>query len=466
VKYYFLGICGTAMASLAILLKQKGHEVWGTDQNIYPPMSNLLRENQIEVWEGYDKKHLEKPFDITVIGNALTRGNPEIETLLNNRHRFASLPEIIRYEFALPKESIVITGTHGKTTTTALMSWMLEANNLSPTFLIGGVAQNFQTSARIGNGKYFVIEGDEYDCAFFDKRPKFIHYLPNYLIINNIEFDHADIYQDINQIKDGFHKLIRTLPENGLIIANGDDPNVRDVLREVYTPVTYFGKNSENDWHFGKTEGALNSNSFKVLFHSAEPVDFHLPYQGEHQIYNALSVIVLAKHLGISHDQIQQAFDSFQGVKRRLELWGELYGGLIYDDFAHHPTAIEKTLQALRRNHPDKKILAIFEPRTNTSVRNIFQRELIQALAVADISIILPLYRIDRISPENRLSISQVEEKLKQKGRDIYILTDYQKLRSLLAKILNKNVIGCILTNGNLGGEYEKLYDEILKNRK
>jgi UDP-N-acetylmuramate: L-alanyl-gamma-D-glutamyl-meso-diaminopimelate ligase len=465
VKYYFLGIGGTAMASLAILLKQKGHEVWGTDQNIYPPMSDLLRENQIDVWEGYDNKHLEKPFDIIVIGNALTRGNTEIETLLNNRYRFASLPEIIRYEFALPKESIVITGTHGKTTTTALMAWMLEANNFSPTFLIGGVAKNFQTSAQIGTGKYFVIEGDEYDCAFFDKRPKFIHYLPNYLVINNIEFDHADIYQDINQIKDGFHKLIRTLPENGLIVANGDDHNVREVLRRVYTPVIYFGKNNENDWRFEKTESTLNLNSFKVYHHSAELAEFHLPYQGEHQIYNAMSVIVLSKHLGISHGQIQKAFDSFQGVKRRLELWGEFYNGLIYDDFAHHPTAIEKTLRALRKNHPYKKILAIFEPRTNTSVRNIFQSELIKALGIADITIILPLYRIDRISPENRLSISQVEEELKQQGKDVYILTDYQKLRSLLAKILNKNVIGCILTNGNMGGEYEKLRDEILKNR-
>ncbi len=463
-KYYFLGICGTAMASLAILLKQKGHKVWGTDQNVYPPMSNLLRENQIKVWEGYQEKHLDQDFDIAVIGNALSRGNPEIEAILNNRLRFASLPEIIRHEFAEPLKSIVITGTHGKTTTTALMSWILQSVNLSPTFLIGGVANNFFTSAALGNSEFFVIEGDEYDSAFFDKRPKFIHYLPQYLIINNIEFDHADIYKDINQIKEGFRKLIRTMPKNGLIVANGDDSHVRETLSSSYTPIIYFGQNQSNDWQFECKRNHIQSNTFTVMNKPNTLEEFHIPLHGEHQIYNALGVIILATHIGLSKDQIQNALNSFKGVKRRLELLGNLKNALIYDDFAHHPTAIKRTLLTLKNAYPGKEILAIFEPRTNTTVRNIFQKEITEALATADSCLILPIYRSERIPYQERLSLTLLESELKNIGINVNILTDYHSIWTYLSKILNENVVGVLLTNGNMGGEYEKIYNKIKHN--
>lgn len=462
-KYYFLGICGTAMASLALLLKQKGHHVWGTDVNIYPPMSDLLIRNHIEIHEGYQIKNLDKEFDMAVIGNALTRGNPEIETILNKKLPFTSLPELIRKEFASPLTSIVISGTHGKTTTTALVSWMLDSAGLSPTFLIGGVSNNFDTSAKIGKGDHFIIEGDEYDCAFFDKRPKFIHYYPSYLIINNIEFDHADIYDSTDQIKDGFCKLIRTMPKNSLILANGDSPEVRDVLANAYSSVQFFGKGKNNDWFFSNQNYTQKGCSFIVNHHSQRLTEFHIPLHGEHQIYNTLGTIALCKNLGIDDSKIKESLLTFKGVKRRLELWGEINGALLYDDFAHHVTAVQNILTSLKKIHADKKLIAIYEPRTNTSVRNIFQEEISKALATADISLIMPIHRMDRIPQKNRLSLEKLKQDINHLGKQVFILDEYQNIWKYIPKLLDENSVAVLLTNGDLGGEYEKLRNLVIR---
>jgi len=456
-RYYFIGICGTAMASLAVLLKQKGHEVWGSDQNIYPPMSDFLVQNNIPVRVGYDVKHLEQPADRIIIGNALSRGNPEVEAILNRRLPFSSLPEVIRQEFAQPLKSVVITGTHGKTTTTSLMSWVLETAGLSPTFLIGGIARNFDASARIGSGDYFIVEGDEYDSAFFDKRPKFLHYLPHYLIVNNIEFDHADIYRDVAQIKDGFRKLLRTVASEGLILANGDDPHVRDVTSPVYSRIRFFGKGAQADLRFSNVNVSENGTSFRV-HKDGEPWNvFRIPLFGEYQLYNTLAVIGIADDLGLAPQQIQAGLDSFLNVKRRLERWGDFNGAPFYDDFAHHPTAIRETLDAVRQKHPSKRVIAVFEPRTNTTVKNIFQKELADALANADVIFIAPIYRPERIPENERLSLEELQDHLRRKNRDVHLLKDYSSIQEELTSIVAAQDVVILMTNGDLGGEYAGL---------
>lgn len=463
-RYYFLGICGTAMASLAVLLKQKGHRVWGSDRNIYPPMSHFLQENRIPVQEGYHISHLQKPFDLAIIGNALSRRNPEVEEILNRRLPFASLPEVIHREFARPLKSIVVTGTHGKTTTTALMSWILESANLSPTFLVGGISRNFNASARLGNSDFFVIEGDEYDSAFFDKRPKFLHYLPYYLIINNIEFDHADIYRDVEQIKDGFRKLIRIVPGKGLIVANGDDRQVREVLEGAYSRVHWFGRSENYHWSFREVRHLPDGSGFTLYKEGKEWGNIRLPLYGEHQIYNALSVIAVAAEMGLSLARIQKGLSRFLNVKRRLELRGQFNGIPFYDDFAHHPTAITKTLQALRQRYPERELIAIFEPRTNTTVKNIFQQELADALQLANTVLIAPVYRADRIPPEQRLSLPRLKKQLQRQGVQVHLLPNYSSLWPVLESVAQDQCVIVLMSNGNLGGEYEKL-DEHLDNQ-
>jgi len=462
-KYYFLGIAGTAMGSLAALLKQKGHEVWGSDQGVYPPMSDFLAEHRIPVWEGFSEEHLKTPFDVAVIGNAMSRGNVEVEAILNRRMPFISLPELIRDEFIQSHQPIVITGTHGKTTTTALMSWVLHVAGLSPTFLIGGISKNFDTSAQLGDGEHFVIEGDEYDCAFFDKRPKFIHYFPQYLIINNLEFDHADIYPDLKTIQREFWKLLRIVPRDGLIVANSESPALREVLDPVYSRLQTFGKSRKNDWAYEILSQDADFTRFN-LFEKGRlitPQPLQFPFPGEFQIQNATAVTAIVRDIGVDWATIRKALKSFQGVKRRMEYWGKLHGADVFDDFAHHPTAIAVTLQAMRRKFPDRRLVALFEPRTNTSVRNFFQQELADALSVADVILLTPIHRLNRIPENERLSVDKLIADLQKQGKTVINLDAYERIPGTLAKNLQNADILMLLTNGSLGGEYQKLYSAI-----
>ncbi len=462
-RYYFLGIAGTAMASVAVLLKQKGHEVWGTDSGIYPPMSDFLAEHNIPVWQGYDVAHLETPFDMVVIGNAMSRGNAEVEAVLSRRLPMISMPELIRNEFARPLKSVVITGTHGKTTTTTLMSWLLQVAEKSPTFLIGGIAKNFDSSVQVGSGEYFVIEGDEYDSAFFDKRPKFVHYFPHYLTINNIEFDHADIYPDLETIQREFKKMIRIVPEDGLIVANADSPAVHEVLSPIYSRLQLFGKSRDNHWSYdiiAQTDQFSEFNLYeKGQLATATPLKF--PFPGEFQVQNATAVAAIARDMGISWDVIRKAFETFEGVKRRMEYWGKLHNADVYDDFAHHPTAIQVTLEAFRRKFPNRRLIALFEPRTNTTVRNFFQDELVEAFKFADIVLFTPLHRIEKIPENQRLSLEKLVADLARENTESVLLTGHAQIPEKLAEILRDGDLLVLLTNGSLGGEYQKLRDRI-----
>ncbi len=460
-RYYLLGISGTAMASLAVLLKQRGHQVWGSDEGIYPPMSEFLKEHQIPVWRGYSKSHLKTEFDIAVIGNALSRGNIEIETILNDRLPFASLPEIIRKEFIDNHCNIVVTGTHGKTTTTALMSWILEYAGLDPSFLIGGIAKNFDSSIRSGGGKFFVIEGDEYDCAFFDKRPKFLHYFPDYLIINNIEFDHADIYPNLEAIKNAFQKLLRIIPQKGLVVANSESVAVQEVLYPLYSRLQTIGRNHANDWSYQVLNSDNHKNLFEVFQSGGSAGKFSFPFSGEYQIQNVLAVVAVARDMGIEWEIIKAALGQFKGVKRRLEYWGNFQGTDVYDDFAHHPTSIKSTLQALKGRFPNRRLVALFEPRTNTMVRKFFQSDLVEAFAAADVILITPIHRQERLPQNDRLSIPQLATDLKELQKRVIPMQNYSDILKILKNTLRKDDILVLLTNGSLGGEYEKLYQRI-----
>lgn len=460
-RYYFLGIAGTAMASLAALLKMKGHQVWGTDQGIYPPMSDFLAGHQITVHKGYDKKHLSESIDMVVIGNALSRGNEEVEVILNSKLPFVSLPQLIHDEFVRNHDTIAVTGTHGKTSITAMLSWIFDTASLSPTFLIGGISRNFSSSIQLGSGKYFIIEGDEYDSAFFDKRPKFLHYFPKYLIINNIEFDHADIYADLNSIKNEFSKLLRIIPGKGLVVANGNDPAVREVVEKTYSRLQTFGMDSAMDWSYRNLHVDEMNTNFDLLFKEKLIDSFTLSQPGEHQVKNAIAAMAIAHDAGIDWNIIKKALATFRGVKRRLEFWGKINGALVFDDFAHHPTAIEATLRVVKQVFPQKRIVALFEPRTNTTVTNILQKELMNALSIADSIFIAPLHRPERVPPEKRISLSEIIRFLSAQNKLAVLLESYSQIPKFLSDNLTDDDVLVLLTNGSFGGQYVKIREMV-----
>src|SRR5271168_5035853 len=376
---HFTGIGGTAMAAAAAAMLDKGFQVTGSDQNVYEPTASFLAAKKIAVMNGYDERHLAHKPDLVVIGNAISRGNPEAEFALDHKLRYVSLPELLREFFIRGKRSLVVSGTHGKTTTTSLLTWVFEHNGLNPSFLIGGIPNNFGEGARFTNSPWFIIEGDEYDTAFFDKRSKFVHYLPEVAILNNLEFDHADIFENVGAIQTAFKRFINLIPRNGQLLANGDDPNLAPLLNVTHCPVKRFGLGEDNsikafNMRYGPTATEFEIPSFK----------FHLNLIGEFNVRNALAVVACAKHCGLSNKQIQASFDTFKGVKRRMEVRGVAGGITVVDDFGHHPTAIRETLSALRLKHAHQRIWAVFEPRSNTTRRNIFQRELAEAFQDAD----------------------------------------------------------------------------------
>ena len=460
---HFVGIGGTAMASVAAAMKEKGFSVTGSDQNVYPPMSTFLAAKQIEVMNGYAERNLAHKPDLVVIGNAISRGNPEAEFVLDHKLRYGSLPELLREFFIRGKRSIVVTGTHGKTTTTALLAWVFEHNGLNPGYLIGGIPANFNQGARFtdsdesrAGGEWFIIEGDEYDTAFFDKRSKFVHYQPEIAIINNLEFDHADIFENLDAIKKSFSHFIRLIPRNGLLLGNGDDANLAPLLDVNYCPVQRFGLGENNkvrafNLRCGPTASEFEIPSFK----------FHLNLVGEFNVRNALAVIACAKHCGLKNHQVQSAFDSFKGVKRRMEVRGVAGGVTVVDDFGHHPTAIRETLKALRLKYPHEKIWAVFEPRSNTTRRNVFQSELAGAFAEADAVVVAEVARLAQIAVEERLNPEKLMQDLKMAGKDAAYLPDVDSIVVHMAKNVQGGDIVCVFSNGGFGGIHGKLLERL-----
>ncbi len=455
---HFVGICGTAMASTAAALKQRGFAVTGSDQNVYPPMSTFLAGRQIEVMNGYGERNLAHQPDLVVIGNAISRGNPEAEFVLDHKLRYCSLPELLKEFFIRGKRPLVITGTHGKTTTTSLLAWVFEHNGLNPSFLIGGIPNNLSQGARFTDSEWFIIEGDEYDTAFFDKRSKFVHYLPEVAIINNVEFDHADIFPDLAAIQKSFSHFIRLVPRNGLLLANGDDPNLAPLLNVTHCPVKRFGLGADNAVHafnlrLGATASEFEIPSFK----------FHLNLVGELNVRNALAVVACAKHCGLSNKQIQSAFDTFKGIKRRMEVRGVSGGVTVVDDFGHHPTAIRETMRALRIKYPHQKIWAIFEPRSNTTRRNVFQSELVTAFAEADAVIVSEVARLEQLPPGERLDPARLMADLESAGKPSAYLPDADAIVAHVGRQAQGGDVVCVFSNGGFGGIHGKLLERLGK---
>jgi UDP-N-acetylmuramate: L-alanyl-gamma-D-glutamyl-meso-diaminopimelate ligase len=449
---HFVGICGTAMASAAAAMKDRGFEVTGSDQNVYPPMSTFLAEKGIPVISGYSDANLAANPDLVVIGNAISRGNPEAEAVLERKLRYCSLPELLKEFFIRGKRSLVVTGTHGKTTTTSLLTWVFESAGHNPSYLIGGIPNNFQQGARFTDSNFFIIEGDEYDTAFFDKRSKFVHYLPEVVIINNIEFDHADIFENLAAIQLSFRRLINLVPRNGLLLANGDDRNIDPLLNVQHCPIGRFGFGENSAVRATELTLGDTASDFRVGRST-----FHFPMIGELNVRNALAVVASARHCGISDEQIQRAFDSFKGIKRRMEVRGVSGGITIIDDFGHHPTAIRETMRALRVRFPGQRVWAVFEPRSNTTRRNIFQQELTDALAMADGIAVAQVARLDQLRPEERLDPERLIADLQRAGRPAFYLPTADAIVEQLRNAAKYRDVICVFSNGGFGGIHEKL---------
>ena len=460
-RIHLMGICGTAMASLAGILKQEGYVVTGSDQNIYPPMSLFLEELSIPVLKGYRPENLQPFPDLVVVGNVITKLNPEAIELARLAIPYLSLPQALRLFAMKGKKSIVIAGTHGKTTTSSLVAWVLEEGGLDPSFMIGGIPLNFQSNFKLGSGPYFVIEGDEYDTAFFDKGPKFLHYSPTIAVVTSIEFDHADIYRDLAHVRESFRKLIGIIPQAGFLIANNDDPVVMEEAKSAGCLVSTYGLMSEPDWKAYDIQVTETSTEIKVGHKMKEFARFSTPLYGRHNISNLISVVALADFLGIDKDSIRRALKTFKGVKRRQEIKGEREGIIVLDDFAHHPTAVKETIMAVREKYAGRRLIAVFEPRSNSSRRNIFQETYVTSFDKADMIFIPEPPLTEKIPPSERFSSAKLVEDLGRKGLVAYYFQGTDRLLEALQKNARSGDVFLFMSNGAFGELPKRLLESL-----
>ena len=454
---HLIGICGTAMASLAGMLKQRGMRVTGSDAAAYPPMSDFLASLGIPVSQPFSPKNLEPRPDVVVVGNAISRGNVELEELLDQHIPFLSLPQLLHDEFLRGKEVLVVAGTHGKTTTTSMLSWIFHTAGQQPSFLIGGIAENFGSSFRVGQGKHFILEGDEYDTAFFDKGPKFLHYFPDSVILTSVEFDHADIYKDLEAVETAFKRLVNLVPRRGKIVAFDTGESVESCLARAFCPVQRYGAASGANWRVTNLALEPSRTTWSVRKDGEHWADFEFALGGEYNVWNATAAAALASNYGISKEEIAAALKTFKSVKRRLEVRAQVNGITIIDDFAHHPTAIAGTLTALRSRYPGARIWAILEPRSNTLRRNVFQNELARSLAIADEVVVANVFKSDAIPEAERLDLSVVAAQIQKHGRRARIVPEADGIVQLVAPEMRSGDVVAILSNGGFAGIYEKL---------
>ena len=460
-KIHLIGVCGTAMATLAAMLKQRGFDVQGSDQGVYPPMSEFLASEGIRAFDGYRAEQITGDLSLVVVGNAISRGNPELEEVLSRKIRYCSLPEAIREHFLWGARSIVIAGTHGKTTTTALTGWVLTAAGTDPTVLVGGIARNFGaegSSYRVGRGRDFVIEGDEYDSAFFDKTAKFLKYLPDIAVINNIEFDHADIYADLAAVVLAFKRLTWLVPRTGLLLLGADSAHALALKATAVSPIETYGFSESADWVAYDLQAADGRQRFSVR-HGAQYVGaFDLPLLGRHNVRNALAAIAVGQALGLDATTIANALRSFEGVKRRLEMVGRAAGVTVYDDFAHHPTAVGETLRAVREAYPGRRVWAVFEPRSASSCRRIFQKDFASAFATsgADETIIAAVFR-STLPEAERLSVGELVADLEAAGRRARHVAGVDAIIDTIVSERQAGDVVVIMSNGGFDGIHRKL---------
>jgi len=446
---HLLGICGTGMAALAGILKEQGHRVTGSDEHAYPPMSTFLEGLGIPVQNGYGPQNLKPVPDLVVVGNVIRRENPEAQAMLERGLPHISLPEALNRFLVGERQAIVVAGTHGKTTTTALISWLLYACGYDPGFMVGGITRNFQSNYRTGRGPYVVLEGDEYDTAFFDKRPKFVHFRPRLGVLTSIEFDHADIYRDLNHVIQAFDSFLGQVQPGGRVLAWGDASLVREVCRRNGAPVSFYGLKPEVTWQADPITPATGGMRFTALKNGKPWGEFFLPLLGAHNVLNALAALGVMAELGEGPERLQEALSAFQGVKRRLEPAGEFRGILVLEDFAHHPTAVAVTLDAVRQAYPERRIVAAFEPRTNTSRRRIFQEPYAHAFEDADLILVREPPDLWKAPPEDRFSSEKLMQDLKAQGKEASYFPDTDKLLETLLSRLRPGDIALLMSNGD-----------------
>lgn len=467
--YHLIGICGTAMASLAGMLQARGHLVTGSDENVYPPMSTMLCDLGIQVGQGYKREYLTPAPDCVIVGNAIPRGNPEVEETLNRKLLYRSQAEVVKEEFIRGRHSLAVAGTHGKTTTTSIAAWVMDQGGLDPSFLIGGVAQNFGSSFRVTQSDYVIVEADEYDTAYFDKGPKFMHYLPELAIVNNIEFDHADIYKDLDAVKLAFRRFMNLVPENGRLIAGWDSPNVRAVVESfgprLFTQVETFGTSGDARWQVRNADFSGGLSSFEVIRENELWGSFQTPLLGEFNLLNCLAVIIAADAWGVSRERIAGALAGFKNVKRRAEVRGEQRGVLVIDDFAHHPTAVRETLRALRARYKERRLIAIFEPRSWSSRLAVFQEDYANAFAAADYVVVASVFDSHKVTEKGRaLDTNELIEAISQQGKPALALPSVDEIVTHIMPQLREGDVVAIMSNGGFGGIHEKILTALQSN--
>ncbi len=461
---HLIGICGTAMASLAGMLRQRGFRVTGSDTAAYPPMSEFLAELGVAVEQPFDVKNLEPVPDLVVVGNAISRGNVELEHILDHRIPFCSMPQLLHDEFLRGREVLVVAGTHGKTTTTSMLAWIFHTAGKQPSFLIGGIAENFGSSFHAGQGKHFILEGDEYDTAFFDKGPKFLHYFPDSIILTSVEFDHADIYKDLDAVEIAFKRLVNLIPRRGRIIAfdgatdgKSKSESLERSLSKAFSPIERYGSSASANWKIIDLKFEAGKTCWTVLKEGRLWSDLEFPLAGEYNVWNATAAAAMASAYGIPKEEIAAALKTFKSVKRRLEVKAQVNGITIIDDFAHHPTAIAGALKALRARYVAGRLWAILEPRSNTLRRRVLQADLARSLAIADEVIVAEVFRSDAVPENERLELPELLADIKRFGKPARLIADADQIVATIGPELRSGDVVAILSNGGFGGIYEKL---------
>ena len=462
---HVIGIGGSAMSPLAGMLRESGYRVTGSDSGVYPPASTFLEQMGISFFHSFDAAHLTPTPDLVVVGNIIARGNPELEEVLDRKIPYRSLPEILEEVFLPGKHSIVVSGTHGKTTTTAMLAWIFHSAGRKPNFLVGGVAENFGKSYGLGGGEEFILEGDEYETAFWDRGPKFFHYHPDDLIITSLEYDHADIYADFETYELAFRRLVNLVPRRGRVVIWGDTqesgPALRRAAEKAFCPVETYGFSAANDWIADGVEANGEGMRFRVSHQGKALGEFVLAASGQHNVLNALAAMAVAHGRGISAAELAKALASFRSVKRRMDVKGDVGGILVVDDFAHHPTAVRATIEAARARWPNRRLWAILEPRSNSMRRKIFQEALPKALALGDRVVLGGVFRAQQLADDNRLDPESVAESVRALGKDARVLAGSDAISNLLVREARPGDLLLIMSNGSFDGLCEKLVKKL-----
>ena len=458
---YLIAICGTGMAALAGLLKKAGHSVTGSDANIYPPMSILLNDAGIKIFPGYKKENIFKDIDLVIVGNAVSKTNEEVQAVIEAGIPYTSFPAALSQFFLEGKKSLVVTGTHGKTTTTSLLSWVLESSNRKPGFMVGGWLKNFDTNYQVSQGEYFVTEGDEYDSAFFDKGPKFLHYRPDASILTSIEFDHADIFNDLEQIKQVFRDYVGLIKPDSVMLVKSDDNNIREVIKSASCNIETYGYDEAAEWRIESYRFEKGFGHFSLAFKNQHRGDFELAMIGRHNVENAAAVAGLCFNLGLTKDEINEGFRTFKGVKRRQEIVGEKKGITVIDDFAHHPTAIDLTIDAVKKAYPGQKVWAVFEPRSATSRRKVFEDSFPNSFLKADRVIFSKLFAPEKIKEEERLDIEGVAASICELGGIADYIPQVDDIVEFITKNSKAGNVILVMSSGGFGGIHQKILENL-----